>query len=58
MRKRDGWLEPHEYRKLMRREYRRERLLRQIMQRLFGMLVLFVAVATLLALHPYFSGQP
>jgi hypothetical protein len=42
----------------MRREYRRERLLRQIMQRLFGMLVLFGAVAMLLALHPYFSGQP
>lgn len=58
MSKRDGWLEPRAYRRLKRREYRRERLVALFMQRMISMLVIFVAVAIMLALHPYFSGQP
>ncbi len=34
MSKRDQWLEPRAYRRLMRKEYRRERLLAQFIQRL------------------------
>ncbi|CAN5915262.1 hypothetical protein BH23PLA1_BH23PLA1_40090 [soil metagenome] len=58
MSKRDQWLEPRAYRRLMRKEYRRERLLAQFIQRLVGIVVLFVAVVALLTLHPHFWGQP
>jgi|GEM_PF-5499733 len=58
MRKNNEWLEPRAYRRLRRREYRRERLLELFLQRLIGVVVLFVAVVILITLHPYFSMRP
>ena len=58
MSKKEKWLEPLAYRRLRRKEYRRERLLELLIQRLVAVVVLFVAVVTLIALHPYWLGRP
>lgn len=58
MSKKDKWLEPRAYRRLTRQEYRRERMLEQIIQRLAAVVILFAVVVTLLTMHPYLVGQP
>lgn len=58
MSKTDKWLEPRAYRRLNRKEYRRERMLEDFYRRLAVVVVLFVAVVILLTLHPYLVGQP
>lgn len=58
MSKKDKWLEPRAYRRLSRRDYRRERMLEDFYRRLATVVVLFVAVVILLTLHPYLVGQP
>jgi len=58
MSKKEKWLEPRAYRRLQRAEYRRERLLRQFYLRLVGIVFLFVAMATLVALHAHLWGRP
>lgn len=58
MGKKEKWLEPRAYRRQMRKEYRRERMLELFIQRLVAVVVLFIAVVTLVTLHPYWLGKP